>query len=129
MPILHRPSAAPATSRQRRTHRAGFSLPELVVALVLLTVGLLALASTSVFLTHEHAASGRAERAATLAGSRFEMLRASGCTPAQGTETIDGLTAVWTVTPSTRAALATVRITWRERGAPVTHRYESGFPC
>ncbi len=129
MPILHRRSTEPAASKHRFTQRAGFSLPELVVALVLVTVGLLALASTSVFLTYEHAASGRAERAAMLAGSRFEMLRAGGCSPAQGTETIDGLTTVWTVTPSKGTALATVRITWRERGAPVSHRYEGGFPC
>lgn len=109
--------------------RRGFSLPELVIALMLLTIGLLALASTSAFLVHQHAASGRAEHAATLAASRLEMLRAGGCTPAEGTETNDGLTSAWSVTLSGALALATVRVSWLERGEPVAHRYESGFPC
>ena len=96
---------------------------------MLVTVGLLALASTSAFLTFEHAASGRAERAATLAGSRLEILRAEGCTPSQGTETVDGLTVAWSATMAARTGQAVVRISWVERGSRVVHRYDSAFPC
>lgn len=109
--------------------RHGFTLAELIVALMLLTVGLLALASTSAFLAYEHAASGRAERAATIAGSRLEILRAGSCASAQGTETVDGLTAAWSVASSGHTALATVRVSWAERGTAVVQRYASGFTC
>ena len=109
--------------------RSGFTLAELIVALMLLTVGLLALASTSAFLTYEHAASGRSEHAATVAGSRLELLRAGRCATAQGTEIVDGLTTAWSVAASEHTALATVRVSWMERGAPIVQRYASGFTC
>ena len=129
MPI-DRPHRTSVTAcRRDHDDRSGFSLPELIVALTLVTIGLLALASTSAFLTYEHAASGRAERAATIAGARLELLRTSGCTPSQGTEVIDGLTAAWSVTLAGRAAHATASVSWVERGHPVAHRYESGFTC
>ena len=117
---------------QRHSHsddRPGFSLPELVVALTLVTIGLLALASISAFLTYEHAASGRAERAATIAGSRLDLLRAAGCTPSRGSEEIDGLTSAWSVTLSGSAALVAASVSWIERDRPVIHRYDGGFPC
>jgi len=118
-------AATPAPGRCRH----GFTLAELIVALVLLTVGLLALASTSAFLTYEHAATGRAERAATIGGSRLEILRTGSCDNAQGTETVDGLTVAWSVAPSGHTALATVHVSWAERGTAVVQRYVSGFTC
>jgi prepilin-type N-terminal cleavage/methylation domain-containing protein len=118
-----------STTRTPHVARPGFTLAELIVALMLLTVGLLALASTSAFLTYEHAASGRAERAATIAGSRLEMLRTGRCSATAGAETIDGLTAAWSVASSGHVALATVDVTWTERGVPILQRYTSGYPC
>ena len=109
--------------------REGFTLAELIVALMLLTVGLLALAGTSAFLTYEYAASARAERAATLAGSRLETLRLAGCVPSQGAEAADGLTAVWSVIRAGRTATASVGVRWNERGTPVLHRYVTAFAC
>src|SRR5687768_1018620 len=91
------------------SHR-GFSLPELVISLTLLTVGLLALASTSAFLTSAHAGSGRAERAAIIAGMRLDALRAAGCSPTQGTETVDGLASSWSLTRAGQVAVTSVRI-------------------
>ena len=109
--------------------RHGFTLAELIVALMLLTVGLLALASTSAFLTYEHAATGRAERAATIGGSRLEILRTGSCADAQGTEIVDGLNVAWSVAPRGHTALATVHVSWAERGTAVVQRYASGFTC
>ena len=109
--------------------REGFTLAELIVALLLLTVGLLALASTSAFLTYEYAASARAERAATLAGTRLETLRLAGCVSSQGTETSEGPTAVWSVVLAGRTATASVGVAWNERGTPVVDRYATAFAC
>jgi prepilin-type N-terminal cleavage/methylation domain-containing protein len=124
-----RPSSHSSRSDCRRGPRHGFSLPELIIAIVLLTVGLLALATTAAFLTREHAASVRAERAASIAGSRLERLRAAGCVSASGVETVDSMHIAWSVSPSGRSALAIVSISWQERATPVRHSYESGFPC
>ena len=117
----------PTTSFARE--RRGFTLAELVVALVLLTIGLLALASTSAFLAYEHAASGRAERAALIAASRLDRLRSGVCAATRGTEIVEGLTVGWSVEPAGRAALAEVRVTWLERGRTVAQHYSGGFPC
>ncbi len=96
---------------------------------MLLTVGLLALASTSAFLGYEHAAAGRAEAAAVVAGSRLERLRVAGCNAQQGTELVDGMTSSWSVAMAGTTAIATVSVSWRERGAPTEQRYASGFAC
>jgi prepilin-type N-terminal cleavage/methylation domain-containing protein len=126
----HAPAAHTLDRSTRSSSRDGFTLAELVVALGLLTVGLLALASTSAFLTYAHAASGRAEQAAVVGGSRLEMLRAGACAPERGTEIIDGLSLAWDVTPSPGgAATATVRISWNERGVPSAQHYASAFQC
>jgi len=130
MSSRHISAAHPLDRSTRSSSRDGFTLAELVVALGLLTVGLLALASTSAFLTYAHAASGRAEHAAVVGGSRLEMLRAGPCAPEQGAEMIDGLSVAWSLTPSPGgAATATVRVSWNERGLPSAQRYTSAFQC
>ena len=112
-----------------RSRREGFTLTELIVALMLLTVGLLALASTSAFLTYEYAAAGRAESAAIIAESRLEQLRVAGCVAGGGRETVDGLTSVWSVAVAGGTAAATVTMSWIERGVRASHRYTTGFAC
>ena len=109
--------------------RDGFTLTELIVALMLLTVGLLALASTSAFLTYEHTAAGRAESAAIIAESRLEQLRVAGCTAGDGSGVTDGLRSAWSVVVSGHTAIATVTMSWLERDARVTQRYSTGYPC
>ena len=122
-------SVPASVARALPASRRGFSLPELVISLTLLTVGLLALASTSAFLTYTHAGSSRAERAAIIAGMRLDALRAAGCSPTHGTETLGGLASSWSLTRAGQVAVTIVRISWLERGKPVSHRYESGFTC
>jgi prepilin-type N-terminal cleavage/methylation domain-containing protein len=127
VPVSERDAHADTLPPGRSRH--GFTLAELIVALMLLTVGLLALASTSAFLTYEHAATGRAERAASIGGTRLEILRTGSCDNGVGTETVDGLTVAWSVAPSGHTALATVHVSWAERGKTVVQRYASGFTC
>jgi type IV pilus assembly protein PilV len=58
-----------------RTSQSGFSLVEVLVALVLLAFGLLAVAPLFVFATRETAASAEYGTAGALAVRRMEMLR------------------------------------------------------
>jgi hypothetical protein len=96
---------------------------------MLLTLGLLAASSTSAFVAYELAASGRSERAASIAASRLELLRSSGCADAAGSSTSDGITTSWSVATAGRSATSSVEVTYAERGRSISQRYSSGFAC
>ena len=129
MVLRSRSHAALGGSNEESGRRNGFTLTELIVALMLLTVGLLALASTSAFLTYEYAAAGRAESAAIIAESRLETLRLAGCTAVSGAAVSDGFGSTWSVAIVGTTALATVAVTWTERGESAVQRYATGFVC
>lgn len=112
--------------------RAGFTLVELVVAIVILSVGLLGLASTAAVVTRQMGGGAQQTIAANLATARFESLRAGGCTAlAGGTQKTRGLTEVWTVSTSTsnRARIVTDTVKWVARGRPTRVSYTSMIPC
>ena len=121
---MHSPSP-----HQRLRSRLGFTLAELIVGIVLLTVGLGALASTAAYLLYEIAASRRAERGAILGHSRLEHLRLGTCTSASGVALHDGVTERWAVVATGRHATTSVAISWRERDRDVVQRYQGGFTC
>ena len=116
----------------RRTPRGGFTLVELVVAIVILTVGLLGLASTAAVVTRQMGGGAQQTIAANLATARFESLRASTCTGlAGGTQVTRGITEVWTVASSTtaRARVVTDTLKWVVRGRAKRASYTSMIPC
>jgi Tfp pilus assembly protein PilV len=87
---------------------AGFSLVETMVALVVLTSGLLMLAGGSIFVTRDLVRSRQATTAAAIAQDRLDRLRARAastfpaCTSTQFASstspvTAYGVTATWTV--------------------------------
>jgi prepilin-type N-terminal cleavage/methylation domain-containing protein len=79
--------------------RAGFSLPELIVAMMILTVGILALASGSAGVLRQMRAGNQTALAALVAQSRMEMIRSQTCgTLASGSATTRGLSESWTIT-------------------------------
>ena len=79
-----------------RLHK-GYTLIEIVVALLLFTVGGLALVATSAVIGRELNATAIRERAGRLAGSRLEIL-AAGCRVATaGREVRGGIESEWAV--------------------------------
>ncbi|HET9709893.1 MAG TPA: prepilin-type N-terminal cleavage/methylation domain-containing protein [Gemmatimonadales bacterium] len=69
--------------------RAGFTLLEVLVALVVLTLGLLGLIAQTASLVRALARVRRAETITTAAAARLEQLRASGCVArADGAEVV-----------------------------------------
>lgn len=62
--------------KQRRDDQRGFSLIEVMVAIVILTVGLLSLAQMMVVATNANALSGRMTASAALAKEQLELLKA-----------------------------------------------------
>jgi type IV pilus assembly protein PilV len=71
--------------------QSGFSLIEVMVAVVILTVGLLALAQLMVIATNSNALSGRMTSSAAIAKERLELLKAAPFYTDVNTRTINPL--------------------------------------
>ena len=80
----------------------GFSLVEVVVAILILTVGVLGLAASAGTITRLTGEGGRTGGAAAAAETRFEILRATPCASlANGTATSGRYAVAWRVTSVT----------------------------
>jgi type IV pilus modification protein PilV len=102
---VHGMSAPIRTRKTRRPTggRAGFTLVELLVAMMVFAVGMLALAATAASVTRMMGGAKRQTLAATVAQSRLEKLRSSPCASlTSGSETVRGITNTWTVTAVSR---------------------------
>lgn len=79
----------------------GFSLIELMIAMVILTVGVLGVAASARLVTQMTGSGGRYGGSSVVASSRFERLRAGVCaTLAGGSATTGKYSESWTVTIS-----------------------------
>ncbi len=117
----------------------GFTIVEIIIAIVVLTVGLLGLVSTAALVTRMIARGQRSAVASTFAAQRMELLRPAGCIAAQrtnGTDTLmRGSTWVainnWTWTAQGneyyRARIVTTYKTVKNRVR--TDTLEVGVPC
>ena len=82
-------------------HEGGFTIVEVLIAVMILTVGLLGLASTAGYVTRMIGQGNRYTEAATMASKQLELLRAGGCsTAANGSSANGRFTISWTVADS-----------------------------
>jgi prepilin-type N-terminal cleavage/methylation domain-containing protein len=63
----------------RIRNERGFTIVEVIIAILVLTVGILALSGTSALVTRMIARGSRAAMAASFAAERMEVLRPQGC--------------------------------------------------
>ena len=124
--------SAPNT-RSRLAARRGFTLVELMVAVLLLSIGLTGVVATSSAISRMMGGSIREATAATLATSRFETLRGSRCAAITGgTATTRGITETWMVTqinPRTFDVTDSVSFVPISRRAAVKQAYRSYVKC
>jgi prepilin-type N-terminal cleavage/methylation domain-containing protein len=108
----------------------GFTLIELVVALLVFTVGGLGLVATSAVVGRELSANAIRERAARIAATRLEIL-ASGCRGAiGGRETLGGITSEWTVGfPDSSRVTLLESVSYQTRRGERTDVYRVMLPC
>ena len=109
--------------------RQGFSLAELLVGLVLLTIGLIGTAGTATVLARHAAAALRSERATSFALSTIAELRARGCKAGAGTRTDGPITLSWEVQQAARSGRADVTVTWPHLDGSRVQRYSAAFLC
>jgi prepilin-type N-terminal cleavage/methylation domain-containing protein len=112
------------------TTRKGFSLIELMVAIMVLTVALLGLAATSAVATQMIGGGGRHTLAASVAQSRFELLRRGSCATLSGGSTdTRGVIESWEIDSVRTSAFLTARVTYETRRGPRTQVFRSVRPC
>jgi Tfp pilus assembly protein PilV len=102
----------------RSRSRAGLTIVEVLTALVIVSVGLLAMAGTSTLSLRAAAAAARDRRALRHLDLRLAALTAAGCERAAGGAAADSRDSVherWTVAPPLLgAALVDATVEWRE---------------
>jgi prepilin-type N-terminal cleavage/methylation domain-containing protein len=112
------------------TARKGFSLIELMVAIMILTVGLLGLAATTAVSTQMIGAGGRHTLAASVAQSRFEMMQRGSCAGLTGGSSYTrNMTESWQVDSVRTSAFLTARVTYRTRRGSHTQVFRTVRPC
>jgi prepilin-type N-terminal cleavage/methylation domain-containing protein len=86
---------------RRLRARSGFTLMELIVSVTVITVGLLALAGSSVGVLRQMRSGNQAALASAVAARRLETIRSMSCSSlASGTATTRGLAEAWTINPA-----------------------------
>ena len=108
----------------------GFTLVELMVAMIIFVIGLLALASTTAVTTRHMGGGAQMARAASAAQTRFERLRAEACeTITDGSDESRGIAEKWTVTTMPRAVEVTLVVSFDTNRGSREHEYKTIIPC
>jgi prepilin-type N-terminal cleavage/methylation domain-containing protein len=109
--------------------RAGLTLIEVIVAMLLFSTGALALSAGSAAITRQMTVSLLRSRASAMARSRDEAAHATGCAGiSSGSETREGIRATWTVSSGTTATLDQL-LERRAISSQQTDRFLSAIPC
>ena len=113
-----------------RPHGAGYTLIEVVVALLMFTVGALALVATSAVVGRELNANAIRERAGRMAESRLEMLGARCRGATGGREARGGIESEWSVDFPDSAHVGLLEsIVYPTRRGIRTDSYRVTVPC
>ena len=127
-----RRATAAATSDSGTANRDGFTIVEIIVAIMVLSVGVLGLAATAAVVQKQMGSGERQAAAAAIAQSRFDQLTSINCKSANlvgGTATWrkGHVTETWTVTDLTNIKQITETITITGYTNPLV--YTTYIPC
>jgi Tfp pilus assembly protein PilV len=109
----------------------GSSLVEVIAAVVVLAVGILALTGTSGAIARMTGMGRRASASAALASSRFDRLRAAPCLPGAlaGSASVARYREQWTATPAGSARLLRVIVSYDDGRRARADTYETRSRC
>lgn len=112
----------------RRT--AGFTLIEVIVALLVFTVGVLALAASSALIAQAMATNALRERGGRIAASRIALIKSQCGIAASGSEKVQQLASAWSVTRFDRARVTvTGSVSYTSSRGPRTQTYRTTLWC
>jgi Tfp pilus assembly protein PilV len=101
--------------------RAAFTLVEILVACLVLCIGVLGLASTSVNVARLAGDASRAGAAAERGQARLEAMRSARCAAAAGTLAAGGIAEWWAATPSAVGARLSDSVRYTEGVRHASH--------
>lgn len=107
----------------------GYTLIELIVALLLFSVGGLALSSTAALVARQLNVDSLRERAGRIAATRLESLRASCGSASSGREVISGIESRWSVSAAASALSVIERVRYATWEGERTDSYTALLPC
>jgi prepilin-type N-terminal cleavage/methylation domain-containing protein len=109
----------------------GFSLVEVVVAVVILAVGILALSGTAGAIARMTGMARHASASAVLAVSRLERLRAASCPPgvATGAATAGRYREEWSATPQGTGGMLRVIVGYDDGRRARADTFETRVTC
>jgi prepilin-type N-terminal cleavage/methylation domain-containing protein len=109
----------------------GFSLIEVIAAMIILTVGVLGMAASTTAITRMTSQGALTGNAAAVAGSRFDVLRATPCgsLAASGTATAKKFNESWTVTTSGNLRMVIDSVTYVASRNTRTNAFSTVISC
>jgi len=112
------------------TNRNGFTIVEVVVAIMIFSLGILGLVSTAATVTRMVGRSQQYNMAASLAQQQVEILRATTCASmAAGSGTSGNYAIAWTVTAVTNGKQIGVTVTYPTTKGSHTDTFTSIISC
>lgn len=114
--------------------RRGFTIVEVMVAIVILSIGILGLAATAGVVVRQMTGAVHQSVAANIAYSRMERIRTGNCVAmkdSSGTATTRNVKEKWVIvgTSGSHALIVYDTISFVLRGKTKTQAYTSEFPC
>ena len=111
-------------------NRRGYTIVELLVAVMIFSIGLLAMAGTASVILSTLTSTQSRTIAASVAESRFERVRATPCVNrAAGSALSRGISEAWTLDRLARADDVTVNVTFLSNRRQRTETFRSFLPC
>jgi len=108
----------------------GFTIVEMLIAVVIFSVGLLALAGTASVTMMTLTSTQSRSIATSVAESRFERMGATACASrASGSAVSRGISETWTLDRLARADDVTVSVTFLSNHRPRTEQFRTFLPC
>ena len=118
--------------RRRRPRRArhGFTVIEMIIAIMVMSIGIMGLAGTARYVAMQMG-NGRSQTiAATFATKVADSLSARRCSSiVGGTQTKRGVTITWTVADSTKTKWVTESVQYRTKSGAKTVNYLTVIQC
>lgn len=122
-----------ATRRRRRRGgaRRGFTLIEMIIAIIVMSIGIMGLAGTASYVAQQMGGGGAQTIAAALATQVSDSLASRRCSAlVGGTKTRRGVTITWAVSDSTRTKWVTEQVQYKpKRGPTKTINYVTVIQC
>lgn len=110
--------------------RNGLTLVEIVVAILILSVGALALAGTSALMVRRMAESASGAAAASVGRNRLESSFSSPCSAlTSGNEQLLGVRSEWSTTGSAYSAAISQHVSYPTRRGAHTDHFLTAAPC